>query len=175
MLPNTGPDTAPASPPIYSEPTPDSDAKTTTIDSQGAIETADTETVSSPNGTDPIDPAPEGPVNLGPIDPAPKGPVNLGPLPNPNLNLPKPNNPTIPNLKDTTLDLPPKTPPKSDTTTGSGGGNSGGTKPGTTTGGTTSGGTKPGTTTGGTTSGGTKTGTNTNANSLTKGTTSTSK
>jgi len=54
-------------------------------------------------------------------------------------------------------------------------GTTGGTKPGTTTGGTTSGGTKPGTTTGGTTSGGTKTGTNTNANSLTKGTTSTSK
>ena len=170
MLPNTGPVTAPAPPPIYSEPAPDSDAKTTTIDSQGAIETADTETVSGPTGTDPIDPAPEGPVNLGPIDPAPKGPVNLGPLPNPNLNLPKPNNPTIPNLKDTTLDLPPKTPPKSDTTTGSGGGNSGGTKPGsgTTSGGTGSGGTGSGGTGSG---GGTKTN-GTSGGSGTNGTTS---
>ena len=188
MLPNTGPVTAPAPPPIYSEPAPDSDAKTTTIDSQGAIETADTETA----GTETV----YGPTGTDPIDPAPKGPVNLGPLPNPNLNLPKTNTVTIPNLKDTTLDLPPKTPPKSDTTTGSGSGTTGGTKPGSGTsgggssgggssGGTT-GGTKPGGTTGGgttsggttgggTTSGGTKTGTNTNANSLTKGTTSTSK
>jgi RNA polymerase sigma factor (sigma-70 family) len=150
MLPNTGPDTAPAPAQIYSEPAPDSDAKTTTIDSQGAIETADTETadtetVSSPTGTDPI-------------DSAPKGPANLGPLPNPNLNtkitspLPKTNTVTIPNLKDTTFDLPAKTPPKSDTTTGSGGGTTGGTKPGS---GTTSGGTGSGTKPGsGTTSGG---------------------
>ena len=184
MLPNTGPVTAPAPPPIYSEPAPDSDTTTTTIDSQGAIETADTETVSGPTGTDPI-------------DPAPKGPVNLGPLPNPNLNtkitspLPKTNTVTIPNLKDTTLDLPPKTPPKSDTTTGSGSGTTGGTKPGSGTssgggssgggssGGTT-GGTKPGGTTGGgTTSGGTTgggtTGGGTTSGGTKPGTTSTSK
>jgi RNA polymerase sigma factor (sigma-70 family) len=167
MLPDTGPVTAPAPPPIYSETAPDSDAKTTIIDSQGAIETADTETVYDPTGTDPMDPAPKGPVNLGPIDPAPKGPVNLGPLPNPNLNLPKPNNPTIPNLKDTTLDLPPKTPPKSDTTTGSGGGNSGGTKPGS---GTTSGGTgSGGTGSGGTGSGGTGSGGGTKTNGTSGG------
>ena len=169
MLPNTGPVTAPAPPPIYSEPAPDSDAKTTTIDSQGPIETADTETadtetVSSPTGTDPI-------------GPAPKGPVNLGPLPNPNLNtkitspLPKTNTVTIPNLKDTTLDLPPKTPPKSDTTTGSGSGTTGGTKPGS---GTTSGGTgSGGTGSGGTGSGGTKTsGTSGGSGTNTSGTTS---
>jgi RNA polymerase sigma factor (sigma-70 family) len=165
-LPNTVPDTAPAPPQIYSEPAPDSDAKTTTADSEGAIETA--ETVDSPTGTNPI-------------DPAPKGPVNLGPLPNPNLNLPKTNTVTIPNMNDTSLNLQPSGPPNSITTTGSGGKatwntkpdggtTSGGTKPGTTSGGTpgggtTSGGTKPGTTSGGgttgggTTSGGTKPGT----------------
>jgi RNA polymerase sigma factor (sigma-70 family) len=178
MLPNTGPVTAPAPPPIYSEPAPDSDAKTTTIDSQGAIETADTETA----GTETV----YGPTGTDPIDPAPKGPVNLGPLPNPNLNLPKTNTVTIPNLKDTTLDLPPKTPPKSDTTTGSGSGTTGGTKPGSGTssgggssgggssGGTT-GGTKPGGTTGGgTTSGGT-TGGGTTSGGTKPGTTSTSK
>ena len=178
MLPNTGPVTAPAPPPIYSEPAPDSDAKTTTIDSQGAIETADTETA----GTETV----YGPTGTDPIDPAPKGSVNLGPLPNPNLNLPKTNTVTIPNLKDTTLDLPPKTPPKSDPTTGSGSGTTGGTKPGSGTssgggssgggssGGTT-GGTKPGGTTGGgTTSGGT-TGGGTTSGGTKPGTTSTSK
>ena len=175
MLPNTVPDTAPAPPPIYSEPAPDSDAKTTTADSEGAIETA--ETVDSPTGTDPI-------------DPAPKGPVNLGPLPNPNLNLPKTNTVTIPNMNDTSLNLQPSGPPNSITTTGSGGKatwntkpdggtTSGGTKPGTTSGGTpgggtTSGGTKPGTTSGGTTGGGT-TGGGTTSGGTKPGTTSTSK
>ena len=175
MLPNTVPDTAPAPPPIYSEPAPDSDAKTTTTDSEGAIETA--ETVDSPTGTDPI-------------DPAPKGPVNLGPLPNPNLNLPKTNTVTIPNMNDTSLNLQPSGPPNSITTTGSGGKatwntkpdggtTSGGTKPGTTSGGTpggttTSGGTKPGTTSGGTTGGGT-TGGGTTSGGTKPGTTSTSK
>ena len=167
MLPNTGPDTAVAPPQIYSEPASDSNGKATTIDSQGAIETADTETVSSPTGTDPI-------------DPAPKGPVNLGPLPNPNLNtkitspFPKTNTVTIPNLKDTTLDLPPKTPPKSNTTTGSdsgsGGGTTGGTKPGS---GTTSGGSGGGTGSGSGSGSGSGTKTNgTNGGTGTSGTTS---
>jgi RNA polymerase sigma factor (sigma-70 family) len=165
-LPNTGPDTAPAPPQIYSAPAPDSGAKVATTDPQDAIATADTEAVDTPDVTNPS-------------DPAPKGPINLGPLPNLNTKItssfPDTKTATITNPKDTSPDLQPNTPSGSGGSGKTGGTTSGsGSGSGTTTGSSGSGKTS-GTASGSSTTNGSGTGSGTTSGSGSKSSTSTSK